>query len=130
MRLFDIELKKETLREQVELVCKEIKSDWSAQLDKLIIKHLSGGITNSLYVCHLDTKKWNNADSLLIRIYGLNTEEFISRTDEISTMNLMNQIGLGPKIYAKFKNGICYELLAGEILTTSDVYSESIYTKV
>ncbi len=130
MRLFDIELKTETLQEQMQLICRELKPNWSDQLDKLTIKHLSGGITNCLYVCHLNTNHWNHADSLLFRIYGHNTEDFISRSDEVSTMSLMNEIGLGPKIHGQFKNGICYELLAGEILTTTDVYNESIYTKV
>lgn len=131
MLSFDVELTKETLEEKVALICKEIKPNWSQQPDnKLVIKHLSGGITNCLYVCHLNANPWNNADSILFRIYGLNTEDFISRPEEMNTMSLMHQIGLGPKIFAKFKNGICYELLAGEILSTSDVYNEAIYTKV
>jgi len=35
MRLFDIELKTETLQEQMQLICRELKPNWSDQLDKL-----------------------------------------------------------------------------------------------
>ena len=130
MLSFDVKLTDETLNASVVAICKVLKPQWSKFLDKITIKRLNGGITNCLYVCHLIENSWNHCDSILFRIYGLNTEEFISRSEEMSTMTLMNQIGLGPKIYAKFNNGICYELLAGEILTTQDVQNREIFIKV
>lgn len=130
MHHFDLELTTENIHELVPNICKQLKPYWSDQLDKITLKHLSGGITNCLYACHLSTNSWNHSDTILFRIYGLNTEEFISRSDEVSTMLLMKQCDLGPQIYGQFKNGICYELLTGEIITTDDAYNENIYTKV
>lgn len=125
---FDIELNRDNLQENIHKICPEFKPHWSGE--PITIKHLSGGITNSLYACHLGSKKWNDSDTVLFRIFGLNTEEFISRTDEVTTMMLMKKFELGPQIYGRFKNGICYELLPGDILTQDDVYNEAIYTKV
>jgi len=130
MKSFDVELSLDDLKEKVEKICLEIKPEWISKSDTITIKHLNGGITNKLIACHLKEKSWNTNDSILFRIYGDDTEKFISRTDEINVMILMKKIGLGPDIYGKFNNGICYELLAGEILTTTDVYNENIYKKV
>ena len=89
-----------------------------------------GGITNSLFACYLESNGMNHNDTILFRVYGENSEKFISRSNEIETMCLMNKVGLGPKFYARFRNGICYEYLPGSILDQKMVVNQNIFTKV
>lgn len=130
MHVFDVKLTKENYQENIANICRELRPNWLSDGNELIIKPLNGGITNSLYACHLKSKNWNDNDTILFRIYGMNTEDFISRSEEMNTMVLMKNIGLGPQIYGKFQNGICYELISGDILEIEDVYNENIYPKV
>ncbi len=89
-----------------------------------------GGITNSLFACYLKPNGLNHNETILFRVYGENSEKFISRSNEIDTMCLMNKEELGPKFYGRFKNGICYEYLPGSILDQSMVFDENIFPKV
>lgn len=122
---FDFILTQDNLKEKANEICPQIKPHWKGQ--EIAIKHISGGITNSLCACHLSSMPWNHGDTILFRIYGLNTEEFISRADEVANMEAMRRIGLGPQVYGQFKNGICYELLSGEILSQADAVNEHIF---
>lgn len=127
---FDIEIKvNENLDEnQFKQIAVKIKPEWSDQpIETTCIR---GGITNSLFACYLKSTGVNHSSTILFRVYGENSEKFISRTAEIETMCLMNKQGLGPQYYGRFKNGICYEFLPGEILDQKMVYDEAIYTKV
>ena len=127
---FDIELNSNNLEENVKLIALQLKPQWSQSAESIQIKCLSGGITNSLYACYLQENDLNHKDTILFRIYGPNTEDFISRSDEIQTMIQMKACDIGPQYYGNFKNGICYELLPGTILDRQDVYVEKIYSKV
>ncbi len=128
MLRFDFVLTENNLKEKVYEIGAQIKEHWTSK--EITIKHLSGGTTNSLCACHLSTMPWNNNDTILFRIYGLHTEEFISRTDEVTNMVAMKKIGLGPQIYGQFANGICYELLSGEILSQADAADDHIFPMV
>jgi len=130
MQEFDVKLTTDNYKENITRICRELRPNWLSDDSDLIIKPLNGGITNSLYACHLKDKHWNDNDTILFRIYGMNTEDFISRSDEMATMVLMKKIELGPQTYGHFQNGICYELISGDILTIDDVYNEKIYTKL
>jgi ethanolamine kinase len=66
--------------EDVKVVAKEICAGWAAaSADQISVKIVSGGITNRLY-----RLSWQN-ESVLVRLYGDNTEAFIDRKVENST---------------------------------------------
>lgn len=102
----------------------------NSQDDAIQIVCVRGGITNSLFATYLKSNGMNHADTILFRVYGENSEKFISRSNEIDTMCLMNEQGLGPRFYGRLRNGICYEYLPGSILDQNMVSDQSIYTKV
>merc|ERR1719348_2880676 len=54
----------------------------------------------------------------------------IDREGEMKNMSRMQGIGLGGKLYAAFNNGICYEFLAGEVLSQSRVWETDIWQGV
>lgn len=107
----------------------KIKPQWSneSQIETMCVR---GGITNSLFACYLQSNGVNHSETILFRVYGENSEKFISRSSEIETMCLMNKQGLGPSYYGRFQNGICYEYLPGSILEQQMVQNEEIYSKV
>lgn len=43
---------------------------------------------------------------------------------------LLNKLGLAPKLYATFKNGLSYEFVPGETLTVKTVRNPDIYKLV
>lgn len=120
----------ESLKESVGKLVSRIRPEWTGRLDKLQVKQLSGGVTNKLYSCFLKERGLDTKDTVLLRIYGAGTEMFISREDEITTMNLVSRIGLGPQFYLKFAHGICYEYLPGVITDQQLLNDENVYPKV
>lgn len=125
----DLFIEETNLNESVKRIACTLRPEWSDK--ELMIRELSGGITNRLVGCypaHLGS--FDTEETILFRVYGKNTELFISRSDEITTMQLMKQIGLGPKYYCSFKNGISYEYLPGAILDERLVRDDNVYPKV
>ncbi len=112
---YDVTITETNQCEQIRRITLELRPEWTSQADQLQITNLNGGITNRLVACFIQSTGLNHSDTLLFRMYGLGTEQFISRANEIETMKLMKQMGLGPRFYARFNNGVCYEFLPGEI---------------
>ncbi|KAL0584901.1 hypothetical protein ABG067_005345 [Albugo candida] len=75
-------------------------SDWKNALkDEIQVKIVSGGITNQLY-----RLIWMDK-SLLVRIYGENTEILIDRQTENEIFAKLSREGFAPTYYGRFKNG-------------------------
>ena len=105
------------------------------------------GKTNQLVGVYHDN---DQTDTILVRVYGENTEQIIDRQNEIKIMqvifkdsfwNLQNyeilivlQLfhteGLSSKIYAIFKNGLAYQHLSGRILDESLACHSNIFPLV
>ena len=81
-------------------------------------KTFTDGITNKLIGGWEEGKK---EDMVLVRVYGQGTDMIIDREGEMKNMARMQGIGLGGKLYAAFNNGICYQFLAGEVLSSQHV---------
>jgi ethanolamine kinase len=126
----ELVINNENLKESVIRIAVTLRPKWAPEEAKIEIKPLNGGITNRLVCCFLKSTGMNTPDTVLFRIYGKDTELFISREDEITTMKLMKQIELGPDFYCRFKNGICYEYLPGEIVDQKLIFEENCYTKI
>lgn len=126
----DANITDENLSEKIADIFIQIRPDFVEHIQQLVIRDLSGGITNRLVACYLESRGLNTSDTVLFRLYGKHTEAFISRDEEIATMKLLKRHELGPQLYCKFANGIAYEFLPGKILDQKMVNEEKIFTKL
>ncbi|XP_021964457.1 ethanolamine kinase 1 [Folsomia candida] len=122
----EITLRDETLEEDAFQIIKVVRPNWNPETVRS--KLYTGGISNKLIGYYQDGKI--GEDVVMIRMYGQNTELMIDRKAEIDTMILLHGYGLGPELYAIFRNGICYEFIQGRILSMEDVRSPEVYPRV
>ncbi|GAU94612.1 hypothetical protein RvY_06350 [Ramazzottius varieornatus] len=87
-------------------------------LDDLVIEHVGGGVTNTLFCIFFAS---NPADKSLIRVYGEGTEKIIDRELEVRIMSELHEYHCCCRIYGLFRNGMCYEYVEGEPLTPQTV---------
>jgi ethanolamine kinase len=90
-------------------------------------KVFTDGITNKLIGGWLEGSR---EDTVLVRVYGEGTERIIDRQEEMKNMQRMQSIGCGGKLYAAFDNGICYEFLAGSVMSQARVWEEGVWRGV
>lgn len=106
-------------------IIKEIRPSWP--LDQLQFKLFTNGITNKLvgvwYPGHYNKM-------VLIRVYGHKTDMLINRKDETRNIRILHKAGYTHSIYATFNNGLAYEFLEGDTLTTESVRQPEIYTLI
>jgi len=104
---------------------KSIRPFWKAET--INWKVFTDGITNKLMGA------WNGQDredTVLIRVYGLGTEKIIDRRVEVENMVMYHKLGQGSKLYATFNNGICYQFLAGELVSQENVFLAEVWRAV
>ena len=135
LELFDVTIDESNLKASIIKISKAVRTHWFADAlddagEHLRIVELNGGITNKLVACFLQCNGMNTGDTLLFRLYGNGTDKFISRSNELDIMRLMKRYELGPQLYAKFANGICYEFLPGAILDQRLIYDERVYPAI
>ncbi|XP_013134700.1 PREDICTED: ethanolamine kinase isoform X2 [Papilio polytes] len=109
-------------------VLEKIRPDWPSE--SITFKLFTDGITNKLVACHLSKDISESDDIVLVRIYGNKTDLLIDRTAEIRNITTLNVLGLAPKIYGVFKNGLVYEYFPGVTLNTDTVAETKIATMV
>uniref|UniRef100_K3WVX8 ethanolamine kinase n=1 Tax=Globisporangium ultimum (strain ATCC 200006 / CBS 805.95 / DAOM BR144) TaxID=431595 RepID=K3WVX8_GLOUD len=86
--------------DDVKIVVKAICPEWkNAQDGDITVKIISGGITNRLY-----RLIWQDY-SVLVRLYGDNTEAFIDRAVENRLFALLSEQGFAPTYHGRFTNG-------------------------
>ncbi|TMW59447.1 hypothetical protein Poli38472_004516 [Pythium oligandrum] len=86
--------------EDVKTVAKAICPEWAnADADDIAVKIVSGGITNRLF--RLIWREY----SVLVRLYGDNTEAFIDRSVENMLFALLSKQGFAPTYHGRFTNG-------------------------
>lgn len=85
--------------------------------ENLIIKRLSGGVTNANYVMQDGENKY------VIRIAGRGTEKFIDRANEFRNVSAMAKLGIAPRIYfSDTDTGFqIQEFVHGETLTEEKI---------
>lgn len=107
-----------------------IKPGWAGvELDS---KVFDSGITNKLVAIFNRRKglKSSREDVVLIRINGVGTDKFISRTDELVCILALNRVGLSPPVYARLRNGLCYGYIPGRQLAVGEVREEGMSRKI
>ena len=81
---------------------------------KLEVVKVSGGITNLLYrVSKRESEATDALSSVLVRIYGPNTEVLIDREVECKLFGELSRLGFGPPLLGVFRNGRVEGFLAG-----------------
>ncbi|XP_012280009.1 ethanolamine kinase isoform X2 [Orussus abietinus] len=103
-------------------VVKSIRPSWS--VDKLQFKLFTNGITNKL------VGVWcpgHYNDMVLVRVYGHKTDLLIDRRDETRNIRILNKAGYTHSIYATFNNGLAYQFIEGDTLTTETIRQPEVY---
>lgn len=85
------------------------------------------GITNKLFKVYLEDDK---DSTMLVRIYGENTEHIIDRAAEIRNIKILGNFGFAPRLYATFNNGIAYQFIPGVTLNVNSCRDEEIFPLV
>ena len=90
------------------------------------------GITNKLVAIFLKEKglKKSREDVVLLRINGVGTEKFISRSDEVVCMTSLHNARLCPPVYALLGNGLCYGYFPGDQVGVAQVREEGVSGKI
>lgn len=69
-------------------------------------------------------------NTVLIRVYGNNTDMLIDRKAETRNIRMLHEFGFAPSLFATFRNGLAYEYVPGVTLKPETVVLENIYTLV
>ncbi|CDS14551.1 hypothetical protein LRAMOSA06720 [Lichtheimia ramosa] len=80
------------------------------------VRRVSGALTNAVYFVTV-----GNTTTLLLRVYGIGSDEFIDRSNELLWLNRLAHLKLGPRLLAIFGNGRFEEFLPSTTLTHSDL---------
>ncbi|CAH1971260.1 unnamed protein product [Acanthoscelides obtectus] len=123
IRHVDVRVKENDIQNGALGILKVIRPEWDQK--QITFKLLTDGITNKLVGCRPDGA--DEAETVLIRIYGNKTDLLIDRKAETKNILLLNRAGLAPELYATFKNGLAYQYVPGIVLNwkmarRSDVY--------
>ncbi|KAI8900485.1 kinase-like domain-containing protein [Globomyces pollinis-pini] len=111
----DIIVDAENLLEGSQKVLLDVFPNW--RLEDVKLTQQTDGITNKLVrATHLVTKH-----SVLIRTYGKGSHILIDRHQELMNMLLLSEAGLCPSLYGRFKNGIVYGFVEGDVFTVPDM---------
>ncbi|KAJ8249143.1 hypothetical protein GJAV_G00231620 [Gymnothorax javanicus] len=100
-----------------------LRPQWSPNDIKL--KHFTEGITNQLMGCWVEGGP--AGDTVLVRVYGQETERFVDRKRERETFHILHAYGHGPQLYCSFQNGICYQFVQGAALDDKLLRQPHIY---
>ncbi|XP_059060129.1 ethanolamine kinase [Achroia grisella] len=107
---------------------KVIRPNW--QSDNITFKTFTDGITNKLVACQLDSNSSGEDEIILVRIYGNKTDLLIDRNAEIRNIKTLNVLGLAPKVYGVFENGLAYQYYPGVTLNIDSVVDGKIWPLV
>ncbi|KAK5212532.1 hypothetical protein LTR47_010224 [Exophiala xenobiotica] len=111
-----------------------IQPKWREGPGDMEIVRFTEGITNTLLKLakHVPghSQSQIDQDSILLRAYGNNTDILIDRDREAKTHALCAERGLAPPLLARFKNGLLYRYIPGQVCTPQDLIQEPIWRAV
>ena len=97
--------------------------------EKLVLRKISGAMTNAIYQLTYDSV--DKLPSLLLRIYGPNVDSIIDRDYELQVLARLSNLKIGPKLFGCFNNGRFEEFLEDSItLTKEEVRKDEVSVKV
>ncbi|KAJ9607702.1 hypothetical protein H2200_007780 [Cladophialophora chaetospira] len=133
-RYIDLEFDKERPDESAISLVYSVESQWRDTPGEIKITRFTDGITNILLKItkHVPGQSQAEVDeaSVLLRAYGNNTDLIIDRNREERSHALCAQQGLAPPLLARFRNGLLYRYIQGQVCTPQDLISEPVWRAV
>jgi hypothetical protein len=74
------------------------------------------GFVNYVLCASLD----GGEDKVIFRIYGKEYTEILDKDQEKAATLLLNELGISPRVFCIFKNGLCFEYVEGLIFDWKD----------
>eukprot|EP01045_Picozoa_sp_COSAG04_P008819 COSAG04_NODE_497_length_13410_cov_6.004658_7_plen_292_part_00 len=103
---------------------------WSGlTAEQLEVDVVQGGLTNQLYKLSR-SGSGTPVDPVLLRIYGLGTDDFFCREEEIAAFEALSAVGAGPRCFGVFPGGRLEQFLNGRTLAREDVKDPSISDQI
>jgi len=102
-----------------------IRPNWSPSNTHL--QQFTDGITSMIFGLFDNS---NQSEALVIKIFGLNIEEFIDRGAEVKIMSTLAEYKLAQPVLLRFNNGIIYKFTLGEICTRDDIRNMPIVSLI
>lgn len=121
----DITIDENEIVDGAKEIIKRIRPTWP--LDLLLFKVFTNGITNKL-IGVWPPGSYNSM--VLVRVYGHKTDLLINRRDETRNIRILNKAGYTHSIYATFNNGLAYQFLQGDTLTTETIRKPEVYVLI
>jgi len=115
------------IRQEIHRLCANfVGGAWArVQAEEIGIKHLRGGTSNILFLCHLpvltnDMLERPVPQEMLLRVYfNPNTENHV--LEESVVFTLLSERLLGPKLYGVFREGRLEEYIHSRPLSTEEI---------
>ena len=108
--------------------------EWETDEGEVEFIPLKEGITNTLIKALKKRPNYSEEDtdreSVLIRVYGDDTELLINREREVTCHSVLAQRGLAPPLLARFRNGLIYEFIRGHVCSPEDLTKEAVWRAV
>jgi choline/ethanolamine kinase len=82
----------------------------------LNLTRLAAAMTNNVFIISHDDPN-ELPTNMLLRVYGAGTDFILDRKDEIDWFSKLSELGVGPRLYAAFKNGRFEEYVESQTLT-------------
>ncbi len=98
-----------------------IRPNWSSSNTQL--HQFTDGITNTIFGLFDNS---DPSEALVIKIFGLKTEEFIDRNVELHILTILSEHKFAEPVLLRFNNGIIYKFVSGEICTRDDIRNMTI----
>ncbi|GBG74702.1 hypothetical protein CBR_g19107 [Chara braunii] len=132
--VLDISAPQEELHAGVKEVCQSIVIGWrEVDPSRLVVSTISGGITNILL--KVSKVEFNGEEvveesSVIVRIFGKNTELFIARPRELENTKVLSAHGFGPKFLGAFGNGLVQSFIHARTLDVADMSKGAFVVKI
>ncbi|OAP60853.1 hypothetical protein AYL99_05855 [Fonsecaea erecta] len=134
LQYIDLAFDNESLDDSARELVYRIQPKWRDSPGQIEIVKFTDGITNTLLKIAKHTPGLSEAEidreSILLRAYGNHTEIIIDRDREARSHALCAERGLAPPLLARFKNGLLYRFIIGQVCTPRDLISEPIWRAV
>lgn len=108
----------------IEQSVSKLVADVTNSSSPVSVEKLTGGITNQLILAEQDGLK------MLVRSFGKGTDSFIDRDREFAVHQCLQTLGLAPKLYCRFGNGLIYGYVPGRPTSADELGDEYIMRQV
>ncbi|OCT51536.1 putative ethanolamine kinase [Cladophialophora carrionii] len=130
----DLAFDNNSLEDSARSLAYRVQPKWRDAPGDIVITKFTDGITNTLLKISKHTPGLSESeidgDSVLLRAYGNHTEIIIDRDREARSHGLCAELGLAPPLLARFRNGLLYKFIIGQVCTPPDLVSEPVWRAV